>query len=68
MLIIYGGQGEKNQKLGEKKSMVHVYEIEFYDIFFLVLVLFLFFFLKLPAKNITWNSIRVIGITIYNTI
>ena len=63
-----GDRGKKNQKVGEKKSMVYVYEIEFYDIFFLVLVLFLFFFLKLPAKNMTWNSIRVIGITIYNTI
>ena len=63
-----GDRGKKIRNSGRKKSMVHVYEIEFYDIFFLVLVLFLFFFLKLPAKNMTWNSIRVIGITIYNTI
>ena len=57
-----GDRGKKSETRGEKKkSMVH-------DIFFLVLVLFLFFFLKLPAKNMTWNSIRVIGITIYNTI
>ena len=63
-----GDRGKKIRKSGRKKSMVYVYEIEFYDIFFLVLVLFLFFFLKLPAKNMAWNSIRVIGITIYNTI
>ena len=63
-----GDREKKSETRGEKKSMVHVYEIGFYDIFFLFLVLFLFFFLKLPAKNMTWNSIRVIGITIYNTI